>query len=64
MITLKPIKNRKEYRASLDLADKMFDNQVKPNSQDGEALQVALLLIKDYEDINFSIPTLHQTQNS
>ena len=54
---LKPIKNRKEYQASLDWVDAMFDKQVKPNSKEGEALQVVLLLIKAYEDKSFPIPT-------
>ena len=54
---LKTIKNRKEYQASLDWVDTMFDNQVKPNSPEGEALQVELLLIKSYEDKHFPIPT-------
>lgn len=54
---LRPIKNRKEYQASLDWVDAMFDNRVKLNSQDGEVLQVVLLLIKAYEDKNFPIAT-------
>lgn len=53
---LKPIKSKKEYQASLDWVDAMFDKRVKPNSQDGEDLQVMLLLIKAYEDKNFPIP--------
>ena len=57
MIKLKTIKNRKEYQASLDWVDTMFDNQVKPNSPEGEALQVVLVLIKSYEDKHFPIPT-------
>ena len=54
---LKPIKNQKEYEAQLAWVDTMFDRHVKPNSQQGEDLQVMLLLIKAYEDKNFPIPT-------
>ena len=36
--------------------DGLFDKKVKPNSPDGEALQVALLLIKDYEDKHYPVP--------
>ena len=54
---LKPIKTQKEYEAQLALVDTMFDRNVKPNSPQGEDLQVVLLLIKAYEDKNFSIPT-------
>jgi HTH-type transcriptional regulator/antitoxin HigA len=54
---LKTIKSRREYQASLDWVDAMFDKQVKPTSPEGEALQVVLLLIKAYEDKHFPIPT-------
>jgi len=57
MVKLKTIKNRKEYLASLDWVDTMFDNQVKPATPEGEALQVVLLLIKSYEDKHFPIST-------
>jgi len=54
---LKPIKSKKEYESFLEWVDKQFDKKVKPNSPDGEVLQVALLLIKQYEDKNYPIPT-------
>jgi HTH-type transcriptional regulator/antitoxin HigA len=53
---LKPIKSKKDYEAYLEWVDSLFDKKVKPNSPDGEALQVALLLIKDYEDRHYPIP--------
>jgi HTH-type transcriptional regulator/antitoxin HigA len=56
---LKIIKTKKEYQAYLDWVDAMFDKKVKPNTADGQKLQVALLLIKQYEDINYPIPTPH-----
>jgi HTH-type transcriptional regulator/antitoxin HigA len=54
---LKIIKTKKHYQASLDWIDKQFENKVKPNSAEGEKVQVALLLIKQYEDIHFPIPS-------
>jgi HTH-type transcriptional regulator/antitoxin HigA len=54
---LKIIKTKKEYNAWLDWVDEMFDKKVKVNSPDGETLQVALVLIKEYEDQNYPIPT-------
>ena len=54
---LKPIKSKKEYGAFLAWVDKAFDRKVKINSTEGEILQVALLLIKDYEDKYYPIPT-------
>jgi HTH-type transcriptional regulator / antitoxin HigA len=53
---LKPIKNNKEYEAYLEWVDKQFDKKIKPNSPEGEVLQVALLIIKEYEDKNYPIP--------
>ena len=48
-------KDKKNYRAYLEWADKMFDKKVKPNSAEGELLQVILILIKDYEDKHYVI---------
>ena len=53
---LRVIKTKKEYNAYLDRVDGLFDKKVHPNSKEGEELQVALLLIKQYEDIHFAIP--------
>lgn len=54
---LKPIKTKKEYEIYLDWVDRLFDKKVKPNSPEGEQLQVALLLIKQYEDEHYPIPS-------
>jgi len=53
---LKIIKSKKQYQEYLDWVDLQFDANVKPNSAQGEKLQVALLLIKQYEDIHYPIP--------
>lgn len=53
---LKIIKSKKDYQISLDWVDEMFDKNVRPNSPDGEKVQVVLLLIKQYEDSHFPIP--------
>lgn len=54
---LKIIKTKKEYETFLDWVDEMFDKKVKANTPNGEKLQVALLLIKQYEDKHYPIPT-------
>src|SRR5439155_20393402 len=36
--------------------DEQFYKKVKPNSPEGEKVQVALLLIKQYEDEHFPVP--------
>lgn len=53
---LRIIKTKKQYEEYLDWVDKQFDNQIKPNSPQGEKVQVALLLIKQYEDVHYPIP--------
>lgn len=53
---LKIIKTKKQYQQYLDWVDELFDKKVKPNTVAGEKLQVALLLIKQYEDIHYPIP--------
>jgi HTH-type transcriptional regulator/antitoxin HigA len=53
---LKIIKTKKQYELCLDWVDVQFDNKVKSNTPQGEKLQVALLLIKQYEDTHYPIP--------
>jgi HTH-type transcriptional regulator / antitoxin HigA len=53
---LKIIKTKKQYEQFLDWVDVQFENKVKANTSQGEKLQVALLLIKQYEDTNYPIP--------
>ncbi len=55
-MTLKVIKTKKEYRAYLNWVDNLFDKRIAPESPEGEKLQVALFLIKHYEDAHFPIP--------
>ena len=50
------IKSKKQYQEYLNWVDKQFDNNVKLNSPLGEKVQVALLLIKQYEDIHYPVP--------
>lgn len=53
---LKIIKTKKKYEEFLDWVDILFDRKVKADSPQGNKLQVALLLIKQYEDANYPIP--------
>jgi HTH-type transcriptional regulator/antitoxin HigA len=53
---LKIIKTKKQYEQYLDWIDVQFNNKVKSTTPQGEKLQVALLLIKQYEDANYPIP--------
>ena len=54
---LKIIKTKKEYDLYLDWVDELFGKKVKPDSPEGEHLQIALLLIKKYEDQHYPIPS-------
>ena len=53
---LKIIKTKKQYQEYLDWVDKQFERRIKPNSAEGEKVQVALLLIKQYEDVHYPVP--------
>lgn len=53
---LKPIKNDEQYEAMLDWVDTQFEKLPEPESKGGIALQIALLLIKAYEDEHYPIP--------
>ncbi|MBK7037288.1 MAG: hypothetical protein KBF42_02645 [Chitinophagales bacterium] len=54
---LKPINTNREYQLSLMWVDEQFNKKVNKNSLSGQKLQNVLLLIKQYEDIHFPIPT-------
>ena len=53
---LKIIKTKNQYEKTLSWIDEMFDKKVKPNTIEGEKLQIALLVVKKYEDANYPIP--------
>ena len=53
---LKIIKTKKQYQEYLDWIDKKFDSKIKVSSAEGEKVQVALLLVKQYEDANYPVP--------
>jgi HTH-type transcriptional regulator / antitoxin HigA len=53
---LKIIKTKKQYQQYLNWVDELFDKKIKSNTPKGEKLQVALLLIKQYEDANYPVP--------
>jgi HTH-type transcriptional regulator/antitoxin HigA len=53
---LKVIKSEEQYQEYLTWVDELFDKQVKPDTKEGEMLQVALVLIKQYEDANYPVP--------
>jgi len=53
---LKLIKSKKEYETLLEWLDGMFDKKVKAKSEVGNQMQIALLLIKQYEDKHYAIP--------
>jgi len=55
-MNLKVIKTENEYESYLQWVDEMFDKKTRKDSAEGEQLQVALLLIKQYEDENYQIP--------
>ena len=53
---LKPIRTEAEYDGVMAWVDEQFDRKVRPDSAEGETLQVVLLLVKAYEDEHYVIP--------
>jgi HTH-type transcriptional regulator / antitoxin HigA len=50
------IKSDIQYEQYLNWIDEMFNKKISSESPEGKKVEVALLLIKDYEDRNFPIP--------
>lgn len=53
---IKPIKNEQEYELALKEMSKVF--HAKPNTPEGDTLQLLALVIGDYEDKNYKIEPL------
>ena len=51
---LKPIKTERDYRAALAEIEGLFD--AKPNTSDGDRLEIWLTLVGAYEEQHFPIP--------
>jgi HTH-type transcriptional regulator/antitoxin HigA len=54
---LQIIKTDTAYQSLLDWVDNQFDLDIAPESKEGQQLQIALLLIKQYEDLTYPIPS-------
>ena len=54
-MTLKTLKTEQEYDELMAWIDQQFDKKIRPDSPEGEALQVSLLLVKAYEDEHYPI---------
>ena len=53
---LRPLKTEQQYDELLAWLDEQLDRRVHPDSAAGEQIQMALLLIKAYEDAHYPIP--------
>ncbi len=53
---LTKIESEKQYQQYLTWVDKMFNEKIKPDSEDGKKVKLALEFIKEYEDLHYQIP--------
>lgn len=51
---IRPIKTEKDYDLALARVNKIFD--AKPNTDEGDELDILVTLIEKYEQINYPIP--------
>ncbi len=56
-MNLSKIETESEYENILDWIADQFDKKVDRNTPEGKKLEVALALIKNYEDEHFPIPS-------
>jgi|SRR6185312_9913466 len=52
-MNIKPIKTEKDYQAALKRLETIFD--AKPNTAQGDELEILSLLIEKYEDLHYPI---------
>jgi HTH-type transcriptional regulator / antitoxin HigA len=53
---LTKIESENQYQQYLDWVDKMFNEKVIPDSEEGKKVKLALEFIKEYEDLYYQIP--------
>lgn len=53
MMTLKPIRTKKDYQAALDRLEEIFD--ARKNSPEADELEVLSILIDNYEKLHYPI---------
>jgi HTH-type transcriptional regulator/antitoxin HigA len=63
-MNLQIIKTEKGYEDLLEWSDAQFDLNIAPESKEGGQLQIALSLVKQYEDLNYKIPLHDRTFNN
>ena len=56
MFTVKPIHNEEEYKTAFKELDKVWD--AKPNTPEGDTLELLLLVIEAYEAKHHPMPVL------
>jgi len=52
-MTIRPIKNKKDYQAALNRLEVIFDS--KPGTPQGDELEVLGILIDNYEKLNYPV---------
>lgn len=52
-MNIKPIKTEEDYQNALERLENIFD--AKPNSKEGDELEILVLLVDNYEKIHFPI---------
>ena len=53
---LKPIKNNREYEASLERIYTLMQKDIKEDSKESDELEILSILVKEYENNHFPMP--------
>jgi HTH-type transcriptional regulator/antitoxin HigA len=54
---LKPIRNNKQYEPALARVHGLMQKNIKPNSKESDELEILSILIKEYENIHYAVPS-------
>lgn len=61
-MNLQTITTDEEYEEMLVWVDNQFDSGILPESEQGCRVETALLLIKQYEELHYSVPNPADTK--
>ncbi len=56
---LRPIKNKQQYEDALSRVYALMQKNIRPNSKESDELEVLSILVKEYENEHYPVPSPH-----
>lgn len=57
LFMIKPVKTKKDYEAALERCYELMQKNIKANSSDADELEILSILVENYEQKHFPVPS-------